>query len=299
MNSAANKPNRKIIFKKIQEWTYITLGVALAAFSFSFFLNVNNIVIGGGSGLGVIFKDLFGIDPAWTVLILNVALLIAGTLTMGKNFFIKTAYGSLSYPLFVKLFNWIYEISGLDFSAAHMDMVLVILFSSIIMGLGLGLVVKAGATTGGTEVGQQLLLKYLHIPYSTSLYALDGLVIFMGLIAGVASVEYTLYAVVFTYLCGVVIDSVVFTGMAKRAVYIISHENEAIKKELLEKFERGVTSIRVVGEYSKQNREMLVCVLSAGEYFRLREIIAKYDPKAFFYSVKASEVRGEGFTYER
>ncbi|MDD3106708.1 MAG: YitT family protein, partial [Bacilli bacterium] len=89
----------------------------------------------------------------------------------------------------------------------------------------------------------------------------------------------------------------VFTGINKRAVYIISKKSDAIKKDLLEKFERGVTSIRVIGEYSKQDREMLVVVLSISEYYRLRAIIETYDPQAFYYSVRASEVRGEGFSY--
>ncbi|HPN61295.1 MAG TPA: YitT family protein [Bacilli bacterium] len=285
--------------KRLIEISFITLGVAIAAFAFSFFLNVNTIVIGGGSGIGVILADLFGFDPSLVILILNVFLLILGLFLLGKEFFIKTIYGSLAYPVFVKIFDCLYQWLQVDFSAQALDMVLIIFFSSIIMGFGLGLVMKFGGTTGGTEVGQKILMKYFHIPLSTSLYFLDGIVILGGLLFKVIDIELALYAVVFTYLCGVVIDSVVFTGINKRAVYIISNKNEEIKKDLLEKFERGVTSIRVVGEYSKQDREMLICVLSISEYYRLREIIEDYDPQAFYYSVRASEVRGEGFSYDK
>ncbi|MGD9886695.1 MAG: YitT family protein [Bacilli bacterium] len=295
MNSTLNKS--KAIRKKMIEILFITLGVAISAFAFSFFLNVNTIVIGGGSGIGVILHDLLGWDPSLVILILNSFLLLIGFFLLGKDFFIKTIFGSLSYPMFVKIFDWLYRFLELDFSSNALDMILIIFFSSIIMGFGLGLVVKFGGTTGGTEVGQKILMKYFHIPFSTSLYVLDGIVILMGFLLKVIDIELALYAVVFTYLCGIVIDSVVFTGINKRAVYIISSKNEEIKKDLLEKFERGVTSIRVIGEYSKQNREMLVCVLSIVEYYRLREIIENYDPQAFYYSVRASEVRGEGFSY--
>ncbi len=295
-----NKPNKlhlKQIKKRVIEVMFITLGVAISAFAFSFFLNVNTIVIGGGSGIGVILNNLFQIDPSLVILLLNVVLLALGLFLLGKEFFIKTVYGSLAYPAFVKFFDWIYQISKIDLSEQTLDMILIILFSSIIMGFGLGIVVKFGGTTGGTEVGQKILLKYFHVPLSTSLYILDGAVILAGLLFQVIDVELALYAVVFTYLCGVVIDSVVFTGINKRAVYIISKKSDAIKKDLLEKFERGVTSIRVIGEYSKQDREMLVVVLSISEYYRLRAIIETYDPQAFYYSVRASEVRGEGFSY--
>ena len=177
-------------------------------------------------------------------------------------------------------------------------MVLIVLFSAILMGIGLGMVVKSGGTTGGSEVVQKVLFKFFHLPYSTSLYILDGVVIVSGLLFQIVDLQTFLYAIVFTYLSGVVIDAVIFSGFNKRAVYIISDEIEAVKEEILHSFERGLTSIRVVGEYSKNERTMLVCVLSSSEYFKLRNFVEKVDPKAFFFVVRASEVRGEGFSYD-
>lgn len=289
----------KALRKKVLEWFYITVGVAIASFAFSFFLNVNNIVIGGVSGISIIIKNkVHGYDPALSILIVNIILLILGLVLLGKEFLIKTTYGSLLYPAFISFYDWLYKVLALDFSGNSLDMMLIILFSSILMGAGLGMVMKHGGTTGGTEVLQKIAFKYLHVPFSASLFILDGLVIFFGLILNVASLQITLYAVVFTYISGIVMDTVVFSGFNKRAVYIISSKNEEIKNELLHKFERGVTSIKATGEYSKMAREILVCVLSSREYFRLRQIIEKYDPNAFYYAVRASEVRGEGFSYD-
>lgn len=282
--------------KKVFEFLYLTCGVAIASFAFSFFLNPNNIVIGGTSGISIIIKDLTGgYDPATIILFLNLGLLIVGLIFLGKDFFFKTAYGSLMFPVFIWIFNKIYDFLGIDFS--QMDIILVIVFSSIIMGIGLGIVVKNGGTTGGTDIPQRIFFKYFHLPYSISLYIIDGTIIFLGFILMKQEVDLILYEIIFMYVCGVTMDMVVFSGFNKRAVYIISEKNNQIKEELLVNFSRGVTSIKVIGEYSQNEKQMLLCVLSTLEYYKLRDFIEKIDANAFFYVVRASEVRGEGFSY--
>jgi uncharacterized membrane-anchored protein YitT (DUF2179 family) len=291
------KENSNSLKRKIIEIVYITLGVAITSMAFSFFISPNNIVTGGVSGVGVILKGLFeNFNPALSILIANIVLLLIGLAFLGKDFFIKTAYGSIMFPIFIALFDFIYL--KLNFNFKDLDMVLIILFSSIIMGAGLGVVVKHGATTGGTEVIQKILFKFFHMPFSISIYILDGLVILAGFSLGISDLETFLYAIVFTYICGFVIDIVVFSGFNRRAVYIISSKAEEIKHELLYKFERGVTSIKAVGEYSKQDKTMLMCVLNSNEYFKLRSIVDSIDETAFMFAVRASEVRGEGFTYD-
>ena len=94
-------------------------------------------------------------------------------------------------------------------------------------------------------------------------------------------------------------DAIIFSGFNKRAVYIISKKHDQIKERLLHDFDRGVTGIKVTGEYTNQEQKMLLCVLSSAEYYKLRTIIEEIDPNAFYFAVRASEVRGEGFTYER
>ncbi|MDD4077396.1 MAG: YitT family protein [Bacilli bacterium] len=297
MNRTAIKKQKTI--KKIKEWIYITIGVALIAFSFSFFIEPKDIVIGGVSGIGVIIKVIkSGFNPAIIILVINIILLLIGLIMLGKDFFVKTAYGSLSYPLFIFIFEKIFTYFDLYKLLGDLDMFNIIVFSSIIMGIGIGIVVKYGGTTGGTEVVQKIIFKFFHIPFSYSLYFLDGIIIFLGIILKVQSLNYALYVLVFTFLSGAMIDLVVFSGFNKRAVYIISNKNDEIKRVILEDFERGLSSIKVIGEYSKTNREMLVCLLSTTEYIKLRSIIEAIDPTAFYFVVRASEVRGEGFSYD-
>jgi len=298
MNSTSIKI-RKSIHKKIKEWIYITIGVALIAFAFSFFLEPKNIVIGGVSGVGVIVNVLkAGLNPALIILAINIILLLFGLLLLGKDFFIKTVYGSLAYPFFIFIFEIILNQFNIYQILNELDMFIIIIFSSVIMGIGIGIVVKYGGTTGGTEVLQKIFFKFFHIPFSYSLYIIDGIVILSGLIFGVQSLYFVSYAIIFTFISGAVIDLVVFSGFNKRALYIISKKTSEIKKIILDDFARGLSSIKVIGEYSKTNREMLVCLLSTTEYIKIRSIIEVIDPNAFYFVVRASEVRGEGFTYD-
>ena len=290
-----SKKNFKRYFK---EWFYITIGIIVASIGYSFFVVPNNIVTGGVSGLGVLLMNLLnGFDPSLTILIANIIFLVVGLFFVGKDFFLKTVYGSIAFPLFIELTGLIYETIGYDLTTANLDITLIILFAAILIGYGLGLSIKHGGSTGGTEVLQKIAFKYFHIPFSISLYVFDGVVILLGMVL-LGNVQNSLYAIVFTILMGYVMDSIIFSGFNKRAVYIISNEKEEIKKQILEACNRGVTSMKVVGEYSKQEKEMLVCVLSSNEYYKLRDIIENVDPKAFYFAVRASEVRGEGFSYD-
>lgn len=280
--------------ERIKEWLYINLGILLMALAYSFFLEPKNIVIGGVSGLAIIFKHLWNLDPAFVILVLNVALLLIGLFILGTDFFIKTIYGSLIFPLFVKLLSLLAQ--AINFKLD--DFFLIVAFSSILSGVGLGLVIKHGGTTGGTEIPQKILFKLFHMPFSVSLYILDGLVIAAAYIV-YRNIEVILYALIYLAIVGLVMDAIIFSGFNKRAVYIISKKHDQIKERLLHDFDRGVTGIKVTGEYTNQEQKMLLCVLSSAEYYKLRTIIEEIDPNAFYFAVRASEVRGEGFTYER
>lgn len=287
--------------EKIKNIGVLTFGVMLASFAFSFFLNPVNLVIGGVSGVAVIVKDVFGFEPSIAMLLVNLALLLLSLFLVGKDFFIKTIYGALTYPVFSFIFDKLYLVlnNNLDvFDVTKLDMMLIILFSSIIMGYGLGLVVKSGGSTGGTEIGQKIFNKAFHFPFSLSLYLIDGTIILLGFILMKQDLEIVLFEVVFMVVCGFMMDTTIFSGFNKRAVYIISEKCEEIKEILLQDFARGVTSIKVIGEYSGRDKKMIFCLMSSMEYMKLRNLIEEIDPKAFYYCMRASEVRGEGFSYE-
>lgn len=290
--------NKKII----NEYLLMTLGIAIGGFSFSFFLNPNNVVVGGVSGIGVILKNFFNIDPAIIILIINITLLLFSLLFLGKDFFIKTIYGSVMFPVFIFIFDEIYKFINTktdNFDFTKLNPLLVIVFSAIIMGFGLGLSIKHGGSTGGVEIPQKVLFKYCHIPFSISLYFIDGSIILLGYLSLNQSIETLLYEIIFLVLNGFILDTVIFSGFNKRALYIISDKVEEIRSVILKELDRGLSSVDVIGEYSGSNKKMLICVLSSSEYYKLRNKVEEIDPKAFFFAVRAHEVRGEGFSYEQ
>ena len=294
--------NKKKLKAKLKSYFMITVGVALSAFAYVFFLEPYLFDIGGVSGIGVIL-NYHGMDSSIVIFLINLGLLIIALLLVGFDFFIKNIYGSLMYPVFIKIFSFGYNalVSHYPQVATDIDMVFVALFSSVIMGIGLGLAVRHGGSTGGTEIPQKILYDRLHVPYNLSLYLIDGTIIILGVFflpEQLSNINLLLGEAIFLITNGIIMDTVIFGGFNRKAVYIISPKWKEIKKALLGDFDRGVTGINVVGEYSNQEKKMLVCVLNTIEYNKLREIINRIDPKAFLYCTKASEVRGEGFTYE-
>ena len=295
------KKNLKAFFQK---YFLMTIGVMLVAFSFSFFLDPYSLVIGGVGGVAIIFEPYM--DTSLMILIINIVLLFLALLLLGKESCINSIYGSLMFPLFTKVFNLIYEwlknLNGGANLVSDQNMLLVTIIGALIMGLGLGMVVKNGGTTGGTEIPQNIALKYWKMPFSLSLFLFDGTIVLLGFIFvrdanGHLQYEYLLYAIIFIYLSGIVMDQIVFRGFNKRAVSIISEKNEEIKEKILHDFNRGVTVINAVGGYTGEARTKLICVLTTSQFYKLKAIINEIDPHAFYYTVRANEVGGEGFTY--
>ena len=285
--------------EKVQSFLYILMGTALVAFSYSFFLSPNGLVIGGVSGIGVIFYEKQWFNDSLIMLIINGALLVVSLLLIGKEFFMKTVFASLAYPVFTFIFGVLYSLLNKHFSVFDftlLDPMLVTIFSSISMGIGLAICLKHGASTGGTDTIQRLFFDKFKIPYSVTLYIVDGTIILLGFFILQQKLDLLFYEIIFSVICGILMDSIIFSGFNSRAVYIISDKNEEIKESILKDFERGVTQIRVVGGYTNEEKSKLVCILSSSEFYKLKAIIHEVDPKAFFYVVRASEVSGEGFT---
>lgn len=296
------KLTKRQVKKIVKSYIMLTIGVGITAFAYTFLLKPYLFDIGGVSGIGVIL-EAHGYDSAFWILIINIVLLILALILVGRDFFIKNIYGSLLYPVFIKLFNFLYDLSvkAMPSIATDINIVFVALFSSVIMGFGLGLCVKFGGSTGGTEIPQKILYDKLHIPYNLSLYFFDGAVILLGVFLIPSQrndINLILGEVIFLLTNGIVMDITIFGGLNKRCVYIISDKWEEIKTCLLNEYDRGVTRINVVGEYSNSEKKLIFCVLSTIEYNKLREDINKIDSKAFLFCTHASEVRGEGFTYD-
>lgn len=299
-----NKMNKNLK-RKIKDFINLNIGVALTAICLVFILDPNKAVFGGVGGIGTIINYYFpNIPLSLIVLIINIILLLLGLLLVNKEFCLKTLYGSIAYPFFSFLFELLLNKIGVEIfiELFNKNTLLIVLSGAIIMGIGMGLALKAGASTGGVDILQAILYKHIKIPYSKSLIMIDGSIVLLGTILLqndlVSGILFILYALAFMLVSGYVMDSIVFSGFNVRATYIITKEVEQVKQYIFTKLNRGVTEIHSTGGYTGIDRKMLLCVLSSREYYILKDTVQSIDPNAFIYVARASEVHGEGFSYD-
>ena len=315
----------KITKKHIKDFLTINLGVFLMAMAYSILIDRNKLVIGGVGGIATILSNAITglkINSSFIILIINVVLLLIALIFVGKKFFLKTLYTSLIYPVYVFMFEKIIlllqdvvpdlsltkeELAiklsdiALGQNAANAiiagSYLLVIIFGAVISGFGLGLALKKGASTGGVDIIQQILLDRFKIPFSISLLMIDGTIV---TVAAIYFKDFfmILYGFLFIYLSGVVLDAIVFSGFNSRAVYIITSDPEAVKNKIYSVLERGVTEIYSRGGYRQEDKKMLVCVMSNNEFYKMKTLILEIDKRAFIFVARVSEVHGEGFTYD-
>ncbi len=315
----------KITKKHIKDFLTINLGVFLMAMAYSILIDRNKLVIGGVGGIATILSNAITglkINSSFIILIINLVLLLIALIFVGKKFFLKTLYTSLIYPVYVFMFEKIIlllqdvvpdlsltkeELAiklsdiALGQNAANAIMagsyLLVIIFGAVISGFGLGLALKKGASTGGVDIIQQILLDRFKIPFSISLLMIDGTIV---TVAAIYFKDFfmILYGFLFIYLSGVVLDAIVFSGFNSRAVYIITSDPEAVKNKIYSVLERGVTEIYSRGGYRQEDKKMLVCVMSNNEFYKMKTLILEIDKRAFIFVARVSEVHGEGFTYD-
>ncbi len=315
----------KITKKHIKDFLTINLGVFLMAMAYSILIDRNKLVIGGVGGIATILSNAITglkINSSFIILIINLVLLLIALIFVGKKFFLKTLYTSLIYPVYVFMFEKIIlllqdvvpdlsltkeELAiklsdialGQDAANAIMagSYLLVIIFGAVISGFGLGLALKKGASTGGVDIIQQILLDRFKIPFSISLLMIDGTIV---TVAAIYFKDFfmILYGFLFIYLSGVVLDAIVFSGFNSRAVYIITSDPEAVKNKIYSVLERGVTEIYSRGGYRQEDKKMLVCVMSNNEFYKMKTLILEIDKRAFIFVARVSEVHGEGFTYD-
>jgi uncharacterized membrane-anchored protein YitT (DUF2179 family) len=275
--------NPKLEF--ISEYLYILLGSAIIATTFNLFLLPNNIASGGVSGISTILKATLGWEPAFVQWSFNIPLFIAGVVLLGKQFGIKTFVGTIFLPLVV-------------FSTNHLepwtnDPLLGALFGGIGVGLGLGIVFRGNASTGGTDLAAQIIHKYTGLTLGTCVAMIDGLIVLTA--AVVFDIERGLYALIALYVTTKTIDLVQIGLGRSKMTMIISNRQAEIQEAILNKIDRGVTKLSAYGGYTDHERPVVMCVVDQTEFTKLKQLVKTIDPTAFIIVMDASEVLGEGF----
>lgn len=283
------KTKRKIVKTKhiIIQFLQIIVGTALVAMSTSLFLLPNQLSSGGFSGIATIVYYLLKIPLGTTVLVLNVPLFIMSLIKNGKHFFLNAVTGTVGLSVFLNIFEKIKPITT--------DRFLACIYGGIIAGIGTAIILKANASTGGTDLLTQIIKAYKpNIKISNLLVVLDTIIVAMNVIF-FKELEIGLYSAITIYVMGKMLD-IFFEGIDfAKMIYIISPQNEEIAKQIGEKIRRGSTSLYGKGMYKKMDKEVLLCVASRGEVREIRKIVKEIDKNAFVVITNAREVFGEGF----
>ncbi|WP_404826308.1 YitT family protein [Priestia flexa] len=261
------------------------VGASIVAIAFNIFLLPNRIASGGVSGISTILNALFNWSPAYVQWAFNVPLFLLGALLLGWQFGAKTLIGTVFLPFVVLLTS--------DIEPATTDPLLGALFGGIGVGVGLGLVFRGHASTGGTDLAAQIIHKYTSLSLGICVALIDGLIVIAA--AFVFDLERGLYALIGLYVTSKTIDLVqVGVGRSKMALIITNKEKE-VRHEILHTIDRGMTRLSAYGGYTDEERPILMVVVEQTEFTKLKQTVKAIDPSAFVIVADASEVLGEGF----
>lgn len=262
------------------------IGSMILASAYNLFLAPNNLVAGGVSGIAIILNGMFGFDHFLVILTLNIVLLIVSYFLLGKEKTRGSILGSLVFPLCVKLTSEIGTYIDIDTSQLLISAV----FGGVLYGFGIGMIFKAGFTSGGTDIVNQILNKYLKLSIGKSMIYTDGtIVLSSALIFGSSKL---MYAIIVLYIVSIMSDRVILGISDSKAFYIITDQEKAVKEYIIKYLNHGVTIFNAKGGYAKEKQNVLMCVLPTKDYYRLKEGILELDPEAFFVVTDAYEVFG-------
>lgn len=273
----------------VKDFLTITVGSLIFAAGISLFLEPNNLAPGGVSGLAIILNELLPIIPTGTWIILfNVPILALGIYKFGLHFFITTIYS-------VALSSAAINVLSLYAKAVTDDVFLACVAGASIVAFGLGLVFRAGATTGGLDIIVKLLrLKFRHIDTGTTFFIIDSaIVILSGIVF--RSFNIALYAEIGVFIQMFVLNFTLYGSDEARLIYIISDKKDAIAARFLKEIETGATFLQGVGAYTGNEKQVLMCVLKMRSLAQARDIVSSEDKNAFMVVTSATSVFGEGY----
>lgn len=277
----------KLIYErgKLKRYTQFILGIILTAVSYNLFMLPSAVVYGVG-GLGVMFKQLFNWNPSVVIFIGSVILLILSFILLGFDKTKNSIIGSLLYPVFVSLTEWVPQYVNLE----EADPIIIVIFGAVIAGFGLGLIFKSGFTTGGTDILNQIVSKYFKISLGTSMFFTDGVIIASSVF--VFGWTKLMYSLISLYIISIMTDKVILGISQSKAFYIITEHETEIKRYITNTLKHGVTVLDGRGGYTGNNQKVIMFIVPTKEYFVVKEGIYQIDQEAFFIVTDAYEVSG-------
>lgn len=271
----------------IKKYATIFLGVLLVAFAISVFYTPNKIVSGGVSGISTILFHTLGIQPGVSFAVINIVLLALAWKFLGLGFVKDTVLGAALLSLFVQVFTYI--------PALTTDVFLASVFGSILYGIGIGLTLINGASTGGTDILSRLVqCAFPHVKIGSLLMIVDAAVILLSLIV-FRTFDLALYGIVALFLASFSINLLISKLNVSKLAFVVTDKGVEISKFLVSHSPRGITIIDSVGAYTMEKKEVLMCALKENELPRFQQEILNIDKDAFIIYSESQQIVGNGF----
>ena len=293
----------KKIINLLKVYLFITIGTVITALAINIFQIPYKIAPGGLSGLATVLFYLSNgkLPVGITMLVINIPLFLLGYKFIGKSFFIRTVYGTVILSVLIDLtetytseFAKKLLVNG-DISVSSPDMLLYSIIGGFLMGIGLGIVLKMNATTGGTELAAKILNKpFKNLTIGQLLLLIDAMIILFAIVV-FNSVLIGLYSLVSLFVTSKVIDAMVEGVDYARAIIIISEHHDEISQKILTNLDRGVTELKGKGVYTGNSKDVILCVVDRTQVQEVKKIAQSIDKNAFMIFADVREVLGEGF----
>ena len=270
----------------------IIAGNMLLGFAVAAFILPSGVIMGGATGVGVVLARFIPLDTALIVLCVNLLALALGWAVLGWRFVLATVASSLLYPIFLGAAQ---RVPGIEELTA--DPLLSALLGGGLVGIAVGLVMRVGSSTGGTDVVNLVLHKWTHIPVSVAVYLTD--IVIMGAQAVFSDPEQILYGVVLLVVETIVLDKVMLLGQSQIQLFVISRRYEEIRQKCLTKLQAGITMVQIETGRTRSPQRGVLCVIPPRKLYAAQSLIQSVDPNAFLTITQIKEVRGQGFSSER
>ena len=278
--------------QKAASFGIVILGNILYALAVRLFLMPAGLLTGGTTGIGLALNRAFGIPVSSFVLVFNVIMLLIGWKVMGRKFALTTIVSTFVYPIALGFFERLFGNLVLT-----EDLFLCTIFSGLGIGASLGIVIRAGASTGGMDIPPLVLNHYLRIPVSVSMYVFDFCILLVQAVGNPP--EKVLYGLILVMTYTLVLDKLMLMGTTRTEVRIVSEHAQKIREAIITEMDRGVTMLSGETGYLKHPTQMIFSVISNRQPPELEKLVRRIDPECFMVVNRVSEVSGRGFSMKK
>lgn len=278
--------------KNLETVLGVLIGNLLLAFTVAAFMVPHGIIMGGATGLGLTISHYLPLPLSMIILVVNACLFLLGAATLGKKFIITTIASTFLYPACLSIMQAIPGITDLTD-----NMMLATLYGGALLGIGVGIIVRVGSSTGGTDILALVMNKYLHISVAVLMYIVDFSV--LGAQALFSDSEQIMYGILALVLETFILNRVMVMGQSQIQLFVISEKYEEVRERMLKEQDVGVTMVHVETGYGKEQRKAALCIIPNRKLYATNELIHSIDEKAFITISQINEVRGRGFTMAR